>query len=313
MSVAFLRGQQLGRHDLNIFLTNTAGTPTNAAEITYSIVDFTTGQEVVVGAPRLTPTNPSVGEYYVSLVIPLDANLGDYRVRWTFRELVGSPLIQVVQEFNVIGQEMHDDHEGHHHGHHHGSRHADHFRYTRVERDLMRRIRILLRDNDPDRNYHFRPPSMESTVRQYNQVFGHIWEDAELQEFIMRGLDMIIASPPRTPFSNIDHMVQIRPEWRTLLLTGAMIHALQAVRINWIADEFDYTIGGISLNLDKASKYEAAYQAQADQFDKQLEKAKQTVNFIRGLQQPRFGVGIRSAFGPYVGAGVLSPRKFVGF
>ncbi len=154
---------------------------------------------------------------------------------------------------------------------------------------------------------------MGSTVRQYNQVFVFIWEDEELHEFVMRSLDMIIAAPPRTPFMSVDHMCRMRAEWRTLLLTGAMIHALQAVRINWIADEFDYSIGGISLNLDKASKYEAAYQAQSDQFDKQLEKAKATVNFIRGLQQPRFGVGIRSAFGPYVGAGVLTPRKFVGF
>jgi len=323
MAVAFLRGQQLGRQDLNIFLTNSAGTPTNAAEITYAIVDFTTGQEVVVGVPRMTPANPSVGEYYVSLVIPLDANLGDYRVRWSFRELVGSPLVQVVQEFEVIARQgEHDGHdeEEHRRRHHHGGpcncpdrHHHDRHKFTIVERDLIRRIRTLLRDNDPDRNYHFRPPSMESTVRQFSQVFGFIWEDDELHEFILRSLDMIIAAPPRTPFANVDHMVRSRAEWRTLLLTGAMIHALQAVRINWIADEFDYSIGGISLNLDKAGKYEAAYQAQADQFDKQLEKAKATVNFVRGLQQPRFGVGIRSAFGPYVGAGVLTPRKFVGF
>ena len=301
MSVAFFRGQQLGKHDLNLFLTSASGTPINAAEISYSIVDFTTGQEVVVGPPQLSPANPSVGEYYVSLVIPLDANLGSYRVRWTFRELVGSDIHQVVQEFEVVDKTTQLECPP---------------PYTKIERDLMGRIRMLLRDNNPDRNYHFRPPSKESTVRQYNQVFGFIWEDAELQEFIERSLDMIIASPPRTPFQSVDHMVRMRPEWRTLLLTGAMIHALQAVRINWIADEFDYSIGGVSLNLDKASKYEAAYQAQSDQFDKQLEKAKQTVNYIRGLQQPRFGMGIRSAFGPYVGSGVggvLTPRKFVGF
>ena len=98
-----------------------------------------------------------------------------------------------------------------------------------------------------------------------------------------------------------------------MLLTGAMGHALQALRINWIADEFDYSIGGVSLNVEKSSKYEAAYQSTVDQFDKQLEQAKLTVNIVRGLQQPRFGIGIRSSFGPYVGRGVLSPRKFIGF
>ena len=29
--------------------------------------------------------------------------------------------------------------------------------------------------------------------------------------------------------------------------------------------------------------------------------------------QPKYGIGIRSAFGPYTGRGSLTPRKFVGF
>lgn len=327
--------------------------------------------------------------------------------------------------------------------------------------------------NSPDRNYHFRPPTHEETIQQFSRVFGYIWEDIELQEYLLRSLDMVSAAPPRTPFSSVDQMVSYRPEWRTLLLTGAMTHALQALRINWIADEFSvvpetlvkvivedeeidlpigklyailyekvdlkprileafyrgrlyvysvvgnevikakvedvqkhttpdkalvkirvkdaevittmdhslfiydshkvipvetsqlevgdvitivingkvapatvleaetldpvpftydlsvpgpenfvlsngllahnsYSIGGVSLDLDKSSKYEAAYQASADQFDKQLERSKLTVNIVKGLQQPRFGMGIRSSFGAYVGKGVISPRKFVG-
>ena len=42
-----------------------------------------------------------------------------------------------------------------------------------------------------------------------------------------------------------------------------------------------------------------------------VEKAKATVKIIRGLQQSRYGLGIRSAFGPYSGAGILTPRKFI--
>jgi hypothetical protein len=171
----------------------------------------------------------------------------------------------------------------------------------------------MLVSNSPDRNYHFRPPTHETTIRQFNRVFGFIWEEEELNEYIQRGLDMIVSAPPRTPFPSVDVMVRERREWTTLLLTAAQIHALQALRINWVADEFDYSIGGVSLGIDKASKYEAAMNAAADQFDKQLDRAKATVNFVRGLQQPKFGTGIRSSFGPYVGAGVLTPRKFVGF
>ena len=171
----------------------------------------------------------------------------------------------------------------------------------------------MLVSNCPDRNYHFRPPAHEATVRQFNQVFGFIWEDEELQEYLERALDRISAAPPRTPFTGCDQMVQCRPEWRTLLLNGAMMDALFAVMVNWIADEFDYSIGGVSLTIEKSSKYESAYQAIKDQFDTQLERAKETVKIVKGLQQPRFGVGIRSSFGPYTGRGVLTPRKFIGF
>jgi hypothetical protein len=296
VSVAFYKGQQLGKDDLNVFLENSSGHPSNAAEIYYALYDFTTGQEVLLGVPRRTPANPAVGHYYASVIIPLDANIGSYRVRWTFRETFGGPVHQVVQEFEVIDKATNLT-----------------SLYTCAEEDLMRRLRILLRDNNPDRNYHFRPPAHEATVQQYNQVFGFIWEDTDLQEYLARGLDMIIAAPPKTPFMNVDQMVGMHPEWRTLLLNGAMMHALLALIINWVADEFDYSIGGVSLTIEKSSKYESAYQALNDQFDKQLDRAKQTVKILRGLQQPRFGIGIRSAFGPSAGRGVLTPRKFVGF
>lgn len=106
--------------------------------------------------------------------------------------------------------------------------------------------------------------------------------------------------------------MQSRPEWRTLLLWGAQVLAVNALQANWIADEFDYSIGGVSLNLDKSSKYESLKQGASDQFDKQLERAKLTVKVIRGLQMPKYGTGIRSSFGPYVGRGVLAPSKFMG-
>ena len=296
MAVSFYRGQQLGSDDLNVFLENSSGHPTNAAEIHYALYDFTTGEEVLLGPPRRDPANPSVGCYYASIIVPLDANIGAYRVRWTFRERIGSAVNQVVQEFDVVDKAT-----------------LDTALYSCCEEDMIRRLRILLRDNNPDRNYHFRPPAHEATIGQFNRVFGYVWEDHELQEFVQRSVDRIAASPPRTPFTNCDQLVQCYPEWRTLLLNGAMMDALFALMINWIADEFDYNIGGVSLTIEKSSKYESAYGAMRDSFDTQLERAKQTVKSIRGLKQPRFGVGIRSAFGPYTGSGVLTPRKFIGF
>lgn len=302
MSVAYFRGQQLGAKDLDICLVNEVEHPINAAEISYALYDVTTGSEVLLGIPRREPATDTVGHYYASVIIPLDANIGCYRVRWTFRQTVGGPIHQVVQEFNVIDKAT--DSAG-----------GLGVCFSACESDLVRRLRIMLRDNNPDRNYHFRPPAHEETIRQFtnNQVFGNIWEDYELHEYILNSLDMVAAAPPRTPIPSCDVLVQNYPEWRTLVLNGAAMYALFALMVNWIADEFDYSIGGVSLSIEKSSKYESAYQAIKDQFDTQLERAKQTVKIIKGLQQPRFGIGIRSSFGPYVGSGVLSPRKFVGF
>lgn len=296
MPVSYFRGQQLGREDLNIFLENANNTPTNAAEISFALYDNTTGMEVLLGSPTRPPVNPSVGEYYASVIIPLDANLGSYRVRWTFRETVGGPIQQVVQEFDVVDKVY-----------------LQTSQYTDTQVDLIRRLRILLRDNNPDRNYHFRPPAHEETVQQFNRVFGFIWEDNELEEYLEEAMNLIVAAPPRTPFASLDQFIQTRPEWRTLLLNGAMMQAIFAVMLNWIADEFDYSIGGVSLGLEKSAKYESAYQALKDAWTEQLDRAKQTVKIIAGLQQPKYGIGIRSAFGPYTGSGVLTPRKFVGF
>ena len=130
MSVAFHRGQQLGGDDLNIYLDNASGHPTNAQEMYYALYDFTTGEEVLLGPPRRSPANPSVGCYYASIIIPLDANIGLYRVRWTFRETVGGPVNQVVQEFEVIDKAT-----------------LATSLYTDCETDMIRRLRILLRDN----------------------------------------------------------------------------------------------------------------------------------------------------------------------
>jgi hypothetical protein len=133
MSTAFYKGQQLGREDLNIFLVSSSDVPVNAAEISYALYDYTTGMEVLLGPAKRTPVNPSVGEYYSSIIIPLDANIGSYRIRWTFRQSVGAAIQQVLQEFEVVDKVT--------------ASLMGTSTFTQIESDLMRRLRILLRDN----------------------------------------------------------------------------------------------------------------------------------------------------------------------
>jgi len=82
------------------------------------------------------------------------------------------------------------------------------------------------------------------------------------------------------------------------------------VLANGILAHNSYSIGGVSLSIEKSSKYESLRQSAEAQQEKAMEAKQRTMKFIRGLQQPRYGLGIRSAFGPRVGKGVLSPRNF---
>jgi len=298
MSTSFTQGEILGRGDLDIFLADSLGNPTNAYEITYALyyVDPATQLEVLIGSATRTPVNPAVGEYYAALQIPVNASPGTYRIRWLFRETAASAQEGAVQEFSVTEP----------------SAVALPDEYSECVQDLIRKMRFLTRDNDPDRNYRFMPPEGEGTVGCYNQVFGYIWTDEEFYEYLEMALWKWNMHPPSTEeLKNIDMLCAQKPSWKAALLWGALVNAAQALVYNWIANEFDYSIGGISLNIEKSSKYEGMKQNAEDQWDKLTEAKSRTYKIMRGLAQPRFGRGVRSAFGPYVGRGVLSPRSFV--
>jgi len=298
MSVVFKRNQILGRTDgLNIFLKAKDGTLKNAAFIVYNIYDVTTGSEVLLPPYDRSPANPTVGEYYADFQIPIDANLGKYRIRWRFQDKIGATIHNVVQEFAVVAD---------------STQIVTLPGITSIELDLIRALRIILRDNNPSRNYHFQPPAGENTVNQFNRVFGFIWEDAELLEYLKIGNDLINMYPPVTNYASLDNLITQHRSWRTLLLTAALVHAIQAVTLNHIADEFGYSIGGVSLDLERSSKYQSMMSEANSRFNEMVQSAKKSVLVMRGLQQSRYGVGIRSTFGPSVGRGTLTPRRFLG-
>lgn len=292
--VVFCPGQTVGRGDIDIFLTNSDGQRQNAYEISYAIYENTTGTELLIGSAARTPENPEVGEYYANFLIPEFAPTGDYVVRWTFRQFAGGPQHQVAMELGVVPV---------------GTQTGISSPYSSKEWAMMRSLRLMLRDNNPDRNYHFRPPSSQDALSKQTRVFGYIWEDEELLEAIERGLDVVNLYPPQTGYS----IASLPRNWTTITLTAAAVHALTALSINWVAEEFDYSIGGVSLSIDKSSKYQGLMESLQGRLEQMIENAHQTIKITRGLQQPRYGVGVRSAFGPALGSGVLSPRQFTRF
>lgn len=297
MAISFYPGQTISRTDLSIFLQDADSMPINVFEISYAIFYVDPGPpevEVPIGGDRV-PVNPTRGEFFASLMVPPAAETGTYRIRWIFRQYSGSPQQTVTQEFLVAA-----------------TAEATQVTYTLEEWEMINCLRMLLRDQNPDKFYHFRPPEHGGRVGAYDKVFGQIWEDAELLHYLKTALSWWNIFPPSTSsLCSLTLLMRQRPDWAAAVYHKAMALAFMAVAANWIADEFDYSIGGVSLSIEKSSKYESLKQNAESEFDKATEAKRQTVKYMRGLQQPRFGIGIRSAFGPHVGSGVLSPRNFL--
>lgn len=299
MTNVFKRGQELGRSNgLSVFLKNKDQSPRNAAEIFYNIYYVTEDKvEILMPPANRVPVNPSMGEYFADFQIPIDANIGDYRIRWFFRQYTNTRQIEIMNPFSVISD---------------GTQIVNLPGSSAIEVDLVRSLRIMLRDNNPSRNYHFMPPSGEESVNSFTRVFGYVWEDQELLEYLRIANDSVNLYPPRTFYSNLDQLIKQMPNWRALVINGAMIYATQALTLNWIVDEFSYSIGGVSLDIEKSSKYQGMMNDLQSRFNEMITNAKDTVKIIIGLQQARYGVGIRSTFGPNVGRGSLVPRRFSG-
>lgn len=462
----FPRGKIVGPGELEIALVDEHGNPTDAYRITYTLYDVTTGIEVPIGALDRKPVRAELGLYYAHFQIPENAALGLYRLRWIVQQTTTSPENVVMEEFKVMLPEAFET-----------------TLWTPIQADMLRSLRILLRDHNPGRNYRFRPPTSEGTINKYNQVFSYVWEDEELIEYMQRGVDIVNLWPPQTHWNTVDSMVRAKPAWRQMIFMGAMAHAAMALSLNWVSEEFSmkgsekvtiilpggeevgvemeelyqickeeeedeteeikrqiraaflegklqvrsvnpetsevslqtvsdvmrhttphkemvqvstkkgrtvqctedhsiftyvdgavtpveadkvqvgtqiaivegnltqgdevtsvlylpretytydlcvpgnenfvlssgvlahnsYSIGGISLDIEKSSKYESIKNNAEQQLDKFLEAKTRTTKFIRGLRQDKHGTGLRSALGPAQGRGVLSPRSFMGF
>lgn len=220
MAVAFQRGSTTGPDDLNITVRDPGGTLIDPFRLEYAIYDATTGVEVLIGSPVNSPVRVSLGQYYAEIVFAADANIGDWVIRWTIQETAADPVYQSVQEFNIVGDSTIVSFTG--------NSNLDALIYS---------LRILLRDNNPDRNYRFRPPASMKFVQGQTQVFGFIWEDEELLEYIYMAIDDFNTYPPVTDLI-VDNLWGTERRWRTAILLRAAAFAMFAIALNWIADEF---------------------------------------------------------------------------
>ena len=290
--VVYYPGQKLSDKDLYIVVRNHLGHPVDPYYIRYEVFQRISGLDILISPQGQSPLKLGVGHFYANYVVPGDALPGDYYIKWTFKETPSSDDRTAIQEFAVVTSSVLIESP-----------------YSDKETTLIRKLRFILRDNNPDRNYHFMPPAQEEVVQGFTQKFGYVWEDEELFEYIDVAVSELNNRPPRE-----DWTVSSLPDrLYALILTNAAAIALRALSINWAHDEWSGDVSGIGLNLEKSSKYLAIKENLEASYAKQIDEYKDFgVRYIVGVRQPRYNVGVTSALGPYSRTGVQNRRNYVG-
>jgi hypothetical protein len=117
--------------------------------------------------------------------------------------------------------------------------------------DMITRVRRRLKDTHPS-----------SEKRR--------WNDSELSEFLEQAVWDINATPPGDTTFTLDTFEDNVPNWRKLLIDGAIIMAMEAQMSHEIAKTFSYSDNGISINIDRSGKYQALMTAMRQSYEKQI-------------------------------------------
>jgi hypothetical protein len=300
-------GKTLGAGDLSLLVRDQNNALIDPASISYSIFQtnsqaplrvqgsydqtsptalndqFSLEGATLVGQPKMLPTRASQGAYYIPLTIPTGWQ-GIYRVVWYLTQYAGGEESRVFEDFVVqpidplttsfeapsalIAPKPVVK-----------SKYAVPIMY----------VRERLSDTNPDRNYHFRPPTPGKVVAGFNTRVGFIWPDAT----IIRMLDIAIAKLNTwNPKNYMNWTLDSVPrDWGMCAGTEAAAMCLTGEAARWAADEFSYSLNGISLDINKAALYQSLSQTLHQEFTEWAPLITANRPFSAGLRQQRWLLG----------------------
>ena len=317
MSVTFTQGQQLNAGNLASLVRDASGALLDPQNITYSIFQISQSIPVkptqayewdlhqpqnmqggpplppeglaLVGQPNQIPKRASQGAYFVPITIPTTWG-GIFRLTWYLQQYPSSPVDQVFEDFVVqavdpadpafeapsmiIGKTLSI-----------ASAQTSPDMYAKA----IRYVRKLLRDDNPDRNYHFRPPTPGRVVAGYSTRVGFIWTD----EDILINLDISIGklntwNPMNYTGWTLD---SIPMDWGKCAAIGAAAFCLLGESARWTADEFSYSLNGVSLDINKSGMYHTLGSTFDQQFNTWAPLLTANRPYSAGLRQNRWLLG----------------------
>jgi hypothetical protein len=155
--------------------------------------------------------------------------------------------------------------------------------------ELIVQVRELLSDTNPDRNYHFRPPTAAKTIAGFSTRVGFIWTDETILRLMKLTLAQINTYNPKLDWGwNLD---TVPDSWAQAVCLGTAAKCLSAESARWAADEFGYSLNGVSLDIEKSSKYQGLSEQYANEFKEWLVPLTATKPASCGLRQSRWLLG----------------------
>jgi hypothetical protein len=240
--------------------------------------------------PQQTPVRASVGTYYAQFTIPTTWK-GVYKIVWQLQEFAGNcPQSYVHMDFvtqtvdpadpafeapsMIIGKQLSI-----------ASARTTPAMYAQA----IRAVRELLSDTNPDRNYHFRPPTPGKVVSNYTTRVGFIWLDTTILVNLSISISMLNVYNPMNYYAwTLD---TIPADWGNIAALEAAALCLSGESARWAADEFSYSLNGVSLDINKSALYQSLAATYSQQFNTMAPLVTANRPVSAGLRQQRWLLG----------------------
>jgi hypothetical protein len=323
--IVLTQGMQTGAADLAILIRDASGNLVDPVSISYTIYKIkdlvptapTVAYEydmhqplnmeggpplppegsTLASQPQQAPIRASMGTFYAQFTIPVTWR-GVYKIVWTLVQYAGScPANYVHMDFIVQTVDPADP-----------AFEAPSMIIGQAPNILnnaailglggitpqqaskaVRFVRELISDTNPDRNYHFRPPTPGKVVSNFTTRVGFIWLDSTILVNLAVTISKLNLYNPMT-FYNWT-LATIPADWGNIAAIGAASLCLSGESARWAADEFGYSLNGVSLDINKSALYQSLAQTYDQQFSTLAPLVTANRPFSAGLRQQRWLLG----------------------
>ena len=152
----------------------------------------------------------------------------------------------------------------------------------------------------------FAPPSSDTTIAGFTKCRGYRWPDEQLANHLVQALNYINLYAPISCFD----LCTLPCLLEDLVLRQAMVYAFIDIASLWIAEEFNYSLNGINLDISRSDKYMNIANQLQDQNNALLERSKlPLMRSMHGLKQSPYTFSRGAALGPLTSG--INLKRFV--